>query len=181
MSARKAYSRYRHATVETASPGKLVVMLYDGALRFLGESLEHLEHKRIRETHETIIRAENIICELMSALDLQRGGKIAENLLALYEFMHLRLVEANIHKDALRIREVMGLLQELRDAWAQAVEIHAQEQFRAKQAALPAQERTPDLGPAPTGYQQAGPARKPAEPERDAKDAPPSGGFSIVS
>jgi flagellar secretion chaperone FliS len=189
MSARKAYAKYRQATVETASPGKLVVMLYDGAIRFLGEALEHLEKRKPKETHEAIIRTENILCELMTALDMERGGKIAENLLALYEFMHLRLVEANIHKDASRINDVLALLQDLRDAWAQAVEIHAQEQFRAKQAGLPAAERTPDVRPAGSGY---GPSARPKRPaatnaaegkdaEEDEAPPPPTGGFSIVS
>jgi flagellar secretion chaperone FliS len=187
MSARKAYSKYRQATVETASPGKLVVMLYDGAIRFLGEALEHLEQRKPKETHEAIIRAENILCELMTALDMERGGKIAENLLALYEFMHLRLVEGNIQKDATRIREVLTLLTDLRDAWAQAVEIHAQEQFRAKQAALPANERTPEVH-AGSGYGPGARAKRPGAPNSTAGEsadedepAPPAGGFSIVS
>jgi flagellar secretion chaperone FliS len=181
MSARKAYSRYRHSTVETASPGKLVVMLYDGAIRFLGEALEHLEVNHPKETHEAIVKAENILCELMSALDMQRGGKIAENLLSLYEFMHLRLVEANIQKDAGRVRDVLGLLQDLREAWAKAVDIHAQEQFRAKQAALPAQERSPETRPANAGYQTAA-VQKPASRDDEGEEpASHPGGFSIMT
>lgn len=182
MSARKAYSRYRHSTVETASPGKLVVMLYDGAIRFLGEALEHLEVNHPKETHEAIVKAENILCELMSALDMQRGGKIAENLLSLYEFMHLRLVEANIQKDAGRVRDVLGLLQDLREAWAKAVDIHAQEQFRAKQASLPAEDRTPEARPAGVGYQPAAVRGKPEMREDDEEEpASPPGGFSIMT
>ncbi len=185
MSVKKAYSRYRQATVETASPGKLVVMLYDGAIRFLNDALKHMDAKKPKESHFSIVRAENILCELMSSLDMERGGKISENLLALYEFMHLRLVEANIHKDPKRVRDVIGLLEDLRAAWAQAVEVHAKEQFRAKQEALPPSERTPSLEtepaqrPAAKTYQKTRPDAKKDGP-KEGPEEPPRG-FSIVS
>jgi len=136
MGAKRAYARYRQATVETASPGKLVIMLYDGAIRFAGEAVDHIEAGRPKEAHFAIVRTEDIIGELMSSLDMDQGGQIAKNLLALYEFMYVRLVEANIHKDAQRVGEVVSLLSDLREAWVQAVEIHARDQLGSRQDKL---------------------------------------------
>jgi flagellar protein FliS len=177
MTAKKAYSRYRQATVETASPGKLVVMLYDGALRFLREAVEHLEASRPKEGHFAIVRAENIVCELMSSLDFEQGGQIAKNLYAIYEFVYMHLVEGNIHKDTKRINEVIGLLSELREAWAQAVEVHSKELFQARAMAgqvagsLATQPAPPP--PPPPPVKRAPPIEPP--------DTLPEGGFSIVS
>lgn len=173
MGAKKAYARYRQATVETASPGKLVVMLYDGAIKFAGEAIDHIEAGRPKEAHFSIVRAEEIIGELMASLDMEQGGQIAKNLLALYEFMYVRLVEANIHKDRQRIDEVISLLTDLREAWAQAVEIHAREQFHARQDKL-------------TVSEDAAAASATGEPPRpptrayDTGSVGAKGGFSIV-
>ncbi|MBD3175612.1 MAG: flagellar export chaperone FliS [Armatimonadia bacterium] len=181
MSAKRAYSKYRNATVETASPGKLVLMLYDGALRFLNQAVKHLEEESPKEAHFAIVRAEDIVCELMSSLDMDQGGQISKNLLALYEFMYVHLVEANLHKDVGKVQEVMSLITDLRDAWAQAIEIHAQEEFRAKQSTLPQAQRTPDLSEVAPSKKAVDAKAKQQPKPRDDEDAPEPGGFSIVS
>jgi flagellar secretion chaperone FliS len=126
VSVPNAYQNYRKATVETASPGKLVVMLYDGAIRFLTQAKEHLLAGQAKEAHFALVRAEDIISELMSSLDVDKGGEIASNLLALYEFMFMRLVDANVRKDPAPVDEVLEFLVTLRESWQRAVAAQAE-------------------------------------------------------
>jgi len=127
MSLPKAYQNYKRTTVETASPGQLVVMLYDGAARFLDQAKVELDEKRPKEAHLFLIKAQKILSELMSSLDMEQGGEIAENLLALYEFMFMRLVDANMRKDSAPVVEVMELMLSLRGAWGEAAATDAVE------------------------------------------------------
>ena len=124
MSVPNAHRHYQRATVETASPGKLVLMLFDGAIRFLEQAKGHLGASRPKEAHEAIVRAENIVSELMSSLDMDQGGDIARNLLAVYEFVFMRLVDANMRKDPAPIEEVLPLLHNLRTSWGAAIAQH---------------------------------------------------------
>ena len=113
------YATYKNSTVETASPGKLLLMLYDAAIRDLDIAMQGVAEKDIAGAHKRIIRAQDIITEFMCTLnmDYELSGK----LLLLYEYLHRRLVEANIHKDVEIIAEVRGFLVELRDSWQEAV------------------------------------------------------------
>lgn len=111
------YERYKKASVETANQGKLVLMLYDGAIRFLNTALVALEQRIIDKTNNNIIRAQDIIWELMGSLDMEAGGDIAKNLFSLYDFMNRQLIEANIRKNPEPIKQVISMLQQLREAW----------------------------------------------------------------
>lgn len=113
------YEKYKKASVETASQGKLILMLYDGAIRFLNTSLEAMSKRIIDQTNNNIIRAQDIIWELLGSLDMEKGGDIAANLFKLYDYMNRRLVFANIKKDPEPIKEVISILTQLREAWAQ--------------------------------------------------------------
>ncbi len=112
---------YRETQVMTANQGRLVVLLYDGAIRFINQALEGLEEKpRLYDRiSNSIIRAQDIVAELMVSLDFDSGGAIAKNLFSLYLYMNRRLLDANIRKDAEPLREIRHLLSELRSAWAQ--------------------------------------------------------------
>ena len=94
-------------------------MLYDGCIRFIKQAVERINNKNMQEAHDAIIRAQDIILEFMSTLDM--NYEISQNLLALYDYMHGQLIEANIQKDADILQEVLELLTELRDTWAEAV------------------------------------------------------------
>src|SRR5690606_5432148 len=96
----------------------LVVMLYDGAIRFVGQGIAAIERSEMEEAHRNLVRAQDIIAELNRALDPQ-AGEVAANLEQLYDYMHRRLAEGNMRKDTAPLQEVMGLLRELRDAWDQ--------------------------------------------------------------
>lgn len=115
----QGFSQYQRTQAETATPGELVVMLYQGAIRFLNKSQEHFTRQDVEGAHANLVRAQNIVIELMSSLDLSTGP-LAKNLFALYDFMYRRLVEANCKKDYRAIDEVLRLLRELLPAWEHA-------------------------------------------------------------
>ncbi|GAB1394005.1 flagellar export chaperone FliS [Rhodocyclaceae bacterium] len=104
--------------LESASPHKLVVMLFDGALLAIANAQRHMENKEIAAKGSAISKAIDIIANgLQASLDLQSGGEIAERLEALYEYMGQRLLYANLKNDPAALREVGTLLQELKSAW----------------------------------------------------------------
>ncbi|RME90974.1 MAG: flagellar export chaperone FliS [Candidatus Hydrogenedentota bacterium] len=115
-----AYEAYKSSQVETASQQELIVMLYDGAIRFLDEAAKNADDfKKYDIVNRNILKAQDIITELMLSLDMDKGGEIAQNLFNLYAFMKKELLEANIEKSREKIEGVIKLLKELREAWAQ--------------------------------------------------------------
>ncbi len=119
MALTSPYDVYQRMQVDTASPVKLVVMLYDGAIRFLRQGQDAMQRGDREKQNHFLIRAQNIISELASSLDLEAGGEIAGNLMALYQFMHEQLVLANIEDDVQKVQKVREMLESLREAWAQ--------------------------------------------------------------
>lgn len=111
-----AYQNYHKQEIEGASKGKIVLMLIEGTIRFLRKACKGIEDKNIQEAHNNIIRAENIIYELMSTLNME-AGEIAQNLMRLYDFMIWQLIEANKDKDKEKVESVIKLLMPLKDAW----------------------------------------------------------------
>ena len=110
---------YKQQSILTAPPGRLVVMLYDGCVRFLFQSAYAMRAGNRRVAQERLRRAEAIIDELRITLDRDKGGEIAANLDALYGFSRSHLIRAWTEQDADKIDEVSRLMGELRDAWAQ--------------------------------------------------------------
>ncbi|PLV56207.1 flagellar export chaperone FliS [Thermotoga sp. SG1] len=112
---------YLEKMVMTASPAKLVQMLYEKAIEVLKEAEKLLEEKKFVEFSEKVTRAQDIITELNLSLNMEKGGTIAQNLRALYNYMFQRLVEGNVKKDLEKIREVEGMLSELLEVWKEAM------------------------------------------------------------
>ena len=110
---------YRQQAILTAPPGRLVVMLYDGCLRFLFQSAHAMREGDRQTSLQRMRRAEAIIDELTVTLDHDRGGIIASRLHGIYAFSRRQLLDAWRDGDADKIDEVSGLLSELRDAWAE--------------------------------------------------------------
>jgi flagellar secretion chaperone FliS len=108
---------YKDTAVSTQNKGRLIVMLYDGAIKFLNLAIKDLEANNFIEKGRYIVKAQDIINELNAVLDMEAGGEIAINLRNLYLFMNRQLTEANIQKDPRMIREVIGLLDELNQGW----------------------------------------------------------------
>ncbi|MDH7577278.1 MAG: flagellar export chaperone FliS [Bacillota bacterium] len=113
------YDQYRQAQVLTAPPERLVLMLYDGAIRFLDEARAALNARDTARVHERVTRVQDILTELMATLDF--SYEISGNLYRLYEYLHGRLVQANLKKEAAPLDEVQRLLRELCDTWTQAL------------------------------------------------------------
>ncbi|MBX3200902.1 MAG: flagellar export chaperone FliS [Labilithrix sp.] len=118
MSAAAAASRYRGVQLNTASPAQLVVMLYDGMLRFVGEADDALTRGDRARAGERIGRAIAIVDELAATLDPAHAPELAENLIALYGFCKRRLFDANLNRDRDALADVVASLTPLREAWA---------------------------------------------------------------
>lgn len=118
---------YTKVDVETASQGKLIVMLFNGAIKRAEEAKRQLEKGRREEVHHNLIRAQEIIAELRGALNM-KAGNIAQNLDRIYEYFQHLLITANIRKDAAPIEECIGLMTEIRDTWTEVFEKVAQEE-----------------------------------------------------
>lgn len=120
MSYQRASQAYTQSAVMSASPEQLVVMLYDGAIRFLHQAEVALEHGNREIAREKLLRAEDIINELNGSLDTEGGGQIAGSLRSLYLWMKRQIMEALIHQDPAPLKDCLAQLQELRTAWSEA-------------------------------------------------------------
>ncbi|MCP4643511.1 MAG: flagellar export chaperone FliS [bacterium] len=118
-----SYDTYKKVDVQTASQGKLVVMLFNGAIQRAEEAKRHLKAGKLDNAHNNLIRAQDIVGELRSALDMHAGGQLATNLDRLYEYFQHLLIRANIRKDTGAIEEAMELMTEIRDTWQEAFKL----------------------------------------------------------
>lgn len=119
------YQEYQNNSVETANQQELIIMLYEGAIRFLENSITYLDsYKTYDKANTQILKAQDIVTELMVSLDMEKGGEIAQNLMNLYVFMKKLLIEGNMEKNSKKILLVIGYLQDLLDAWKQ-IDKHA--------------------------------------------------------
>jgi flagellar protein FliS len=112
---------YRDSAVLTASPEQLVVMLYDGAVRFLRQAEIAMNEGAWLHASEKLTRGEAIIDELLATLNMDTG-EIAERLQAIYVFCKKTLIEARIQRNAEKVGHVVALLGSLREAWAKLAE-----------------------------------------------------------
>lgn len=121
MSLNNPYQQYKKNQIDTADQGKLIVMLYDGAIKFLTRAIDSLDSrdaggKDIEMAHVNIIKTQDILTELMSSLNMDVGD-ISKRLFSIYMYMNNKLIEGNIRKDTKPLKEVREHLEELRDAW----------------------------------------------------------------
>lgn len=117
-------NHYKNSQILNASPEQILIMLYDGAIRFCREAQTAMEEGDLRRQAERISRAMAIVSEFSNTLDHQTGGEIAENLDALYAFMNRELVRANLEKDPTGVKTVENLLSGLRETWMEAIEVN---------------------------------------------------------
>ena len=115
--------QYRQNQVQTASREQILIMLYDGAIRFVSQARQAIENGDRLGRLEPISRAMAIILELSNSLDHSIGGEIAENLDALYNFMIRSLTDANRNIDGKPLEAVENILKSLRATWAEAIQI----------------------------------------------------------
>ena len=108
---------YKKASVTTKDQGTLILMLYDGAIRFLKIAIKNVHANDLEGAHASIVRAKNIISELLTSLNTDNSGRVGSSLKSLYVYMFNRLIDANIQKKAEYLEEVYELMVELRDGW----------------------------------------------------------------
>ncbi len=142
---RRAQEEYRRVQIETASPTRLVVMLYDGAIRFCTLGLEAMREHNFEAQNTYLIRVQKIIGEFMSALNQKEGGDVAENLARVYAFMLEQLVSANLYDRPKPVETVLTMLRDLREGWV-AIDSGSAQTTLAVAAAPPAK---PDVAPTP--------------------------------
>lgn len=122
-----AHNIYKQNSVTTAPPGELTLMLYNGCLKFLSKAKQAIQEKNIQEKNTNLLKAQAIISEFISTLNM--NIEISKNMLALYEYMNRRLVQANIKNDIAIIEEIEGLVTEFRDTWKEVLRINRQQQY----------------------------------------------------
>ncbi|MGV2939786.1 flagellar export chaperone FliS [Mesobacillus sp. LC4] len=121
------YQSYKQNSVNTASPGELTLMLYNGCLKFIHQAKKAIGDNNIQDKNNSILRAQDIIRELM--VTLNPDIEVGKQMMSMYDYMLRRLVEANIKNDLEILDEVEGLVTEFRDTWKQVIQINRQKQF----------------------------------------------------
>ena len=121
------YQSYQQNSVNTASPGELTLMLYNGCLKFITLAKKAMKAGNVQDKNTNLIKAQNIIHEFM--VTLKMDIKVSEELMVMYDYIHRRLVEANVKSDETILEEVEGLVTELRDTWKQVIQLNRQQKF----------------------------------------------------
>ena len=124
------YQQYRATKVETAGSVDLVVMLYQGAVRFVRLGIDALDRSDLNTAHTNFVRAQDIIVELLGSLNREAGGQIATQLAGVYDYCFRRLIQANVKKDVAPAQEVLGIFRDLGKAWQQIALQQRQAQAR---------------------------------------------------
>jgi flagellar protein FliS len=140
------YKKYQQVNISTADPLRIVIMLYEGAIKNLNQALRRLEDNP-KEAGERIGRTMDILNYLRNSLNHEKGGEISVNLERLYEYMRDILNEANIHRDHTKVREAIALLQTLLEGWRGLLSGQTTEHESTAQAQI----HTPVSGDLPTG------------------------------
>ena len=141
MQAKQHLNQYLKQSVEGVGQGELILLLYEAGITFLNMGKVKIQERDIEGAHNALVRAINVVRELMASLNTERGGEIARNLLSLYAFINRRIVEANSKKECAGIEEALFLMEQLKETWAKAIKIH-QENSASKPAATAGAERT---------------------------------------
>jgi flagellar protein FliS len=119
---KNAYQKYKNTSVTSASKEKILLMLYEGAIKFTKRGIKACEDKNIAERGVNIGKAFDIIMELNNTLDHKVGGDISKNLEQLYMYISDQYTKANISGDVGPLKDVLGILETLNGAWVKAIE-----------------------------------------------------------
>ena len=131
MSVQNAYNAYKQNSVTTASPGELTLMLYNGCIKFIHQAKKAIEVKDIEARNKYVQKAQAILNELMSTLNMDVA--LSKDMYNLYEYMYRQLTQANINNDVAILDEVEGLVVEFRDTWKQVIQMNRQRQYTGNQ------------------------------------------------
>jgi flagellar protein FliS len=123
MYGNNAYNVYKNNSVNFASKEQLLLMLLDGSVKFAKIARQAIVDKDLKKAHENLVKTQNIYYELITSLDVNKGGEWAQNLMAIYSFIVDKLVEANMKKSVEIVDEVMPLIEEVRETWNEAYKL----------------------------------------------------------
>lgn len=121
MSVNNPYQQYRQNQVQTASQGTLILMVFDGILKNIRYAKTALEERNFESANTYLIKAQDLVSELIITLNFDAGGDIAKQLYRLYEFAHYSLIQANINKDTAILEVVNEIISGLRSTWEEVI------------------------------------------------------------
>ncbi|HHY74142.1 MAG TPA: flagellar export chaperone FliS [Bacillus bacterium] len=127
MSMNQPYQQYKQNSVNTASPGELTLMLYNGCLKFIKQGKAAIKQGNIEQRHENLLKAQSVINELMVTLNMD--VEVSKNMMQMYDYMYRRLIEANTDNSVEILDEVEGYITEFRDAWKEVIQITRKQQY----------------------------------------------------
>jgi len=119
---------YQQNAVNTASPGELTLMLYNGCLKFIHLAKLAINESRIQEKNTNLIKAQNIIQELMLTLKMEQ--EVSKQLMPIYDYLHRQLIQANIKNDVSILDEVEGFIVQFRDTWKEVIQLNRQKTYQ---------------------------------------------------
>ncbi|MED3724647.1 flagellar export chaperone FliS [Priestia filamentosa] len=120
MTMNNAYQAYQQGAVNTATPGELTLMLYNGCLKFIRRAKTAIENGEVEEKNKNLIKAQNIITELM--VTLRTGSELSDQMRTMYDYMNQRLMKANIESSVDILEEVESYVMEFRDTWKEVIQ-----------------------------------------------------------
>jgi flagellar protein FliS len=142
MYGKTAHAAYQNVQVTTTDRGRLLLMMYEGAIKFLKQAKSGLETNDMAKFCRFLSKGQAIIAELMNTLDFEKGGAIARVLDRLYDFMLFYLTEANLYRDPKRVAKVISLIDTIYSAYKEIIEVEK------KAEAAPAPEESAEVGEA---------------------------------
>ncbi len=173
---------YKDTQIHTASREQILLMLYEGAIRFMKQAKAALEEKDFEIAHNKIIRAQDIVTELMASLDLEVMGDVGNDLYRLYDYALHNLVQGNVDKETTNIDEAIKVMEQLQEAWDTVINKQGMTYEKAKKQVEQAENKLSDSSKK-SAEQKAQPAAKEESEEKPKKpselDDPPYGDLSI--
>ncbi len=118
----RMFESYKSTQINTSDPGRLILMLYDGAIRSLEKAKAHAERRNHEGRAKELVRVTDIVSELLACLDTERGGRLASSLASLYGFVLRRIMDANMHNEVRAIEDCLSVMKTLQDGWRQIVD-----------------------------------------------------------
>ncbi len=127
MSLPNPYQSYQNNSVQTASPGELTLMLYNGCLKFITQAKQAIHNKNLQEKNNNCLKAQKIIQELMVTLNMD--APVSHTLMPMYDYLNRRLIEANIQGSVEILDEVESFVTEFRNTWKEVIQINRRQQY----------------------------------------------------
>jgi flagellar protein FliS len=143
-------STYKSTHVETASKEKILLMLYDELISTVREARDALEDADKQNAHDNLLHAQEIVTELLSTLDMDVGGDIADELYSLYDYVLHNLIQANVENEPSRLNDVLPVVEDLQEAWDEVINEKGMTLEKARREVNPGT----NASPAPTGADQ---------------------------